>query len=145
MVKSLLKATALRGLTIMKNNKQIGPFRQSFLLSYPILRRLLMIFGFNWPSGFRKFTHARTHTHTHRALNKPYPCIPEKNLKTVLYENVWGSLTGTHYIFFFFSFFFFFVGCLVWVYFVRYECNVLCLGKSWLKRRLFLSAICARN
>ena len=73
MVKSPLKAPALppaphppRSVDNKENNKCAGPFR---LTSNPILWRLLMKFGFNWPSGFREHTHARTHTHTHTGFH----------------------------------------------------------------------------
>ena len=68
-VKSLLKAPALPGLTIMKNNKRSESFELTFL-AYPIVipHKLWLLCS----SGFRgKFEHTNIHRHIDTFTRKP--------------------------------------------------------------------------
>ena len=65
-VKSLLKAPALPGLTIMKNNKRPESFELTFL-SYPIVipHKLWLL----WSSGFRENLNTHIYTGTYWKLS----------------------------------------------------------------------------
>ena len=79
MVKSLLKAPTLPGLTIMKNNKLPESVELTFL-AYPIVipHKLWL----HWSCGFReKFEHTHIHRHIHTFTRKPLvfkkcTCLP---------------------------------------------------------------------
>ena len=69
LVKSPLKAPALPGLTIMKNNKRPESFELTFL-AYPIVipHKLWLL----WSSGFReKIEHTHIHRHIDTFTRKP--------------------------------------------------------------------------
>ena len=66
---ALLKAPALPGLTIMKNNKRPESYELTFL-AYPIVipHKLWLL----WSSGFReKFEHTYIHRHINNFTRKP--------------------------------------------------------------------------
>ena len=84
-VKSLLKAPALPGLTIMKNNKRRESFELTFL-AYPIVipHKLWLL----WSSGFREnFEYTHIHRHIDTFTRKP----SFLNIRTCLYILVYQT------------------------------------------------------